>query len=1573
MRSIYKRLLKRALLSTLIIHLSLLSYATTYYVSNAGNDSNSGLASTLAWKTLVKVNSFTFRAGDQILFERGSSFYGSLTVKYSGASGSPIVFGAYGTGANPVITGFTQVTAWTNLGSNIWESTNAVSALSTLDMVVINNVNTPMGRIPNSGYYYFQSHSDNYHITSNSLSGTPNWTGAELALNANYYETKRCPITAQSGSTLTFTQPEPFSIYTNGLKFIIQNDIRTLDTPNEWYYNPTTKKISVYSTSQPTNVKVATTDNLVTISAKDYITFDGIDFTGANSKAFSISASDYITIQNCNISFSGRDAIYGPQAGTADRLTVDNCTIIESNNGAIGLPVFFTNATFSNNSITNSGMVYGATTKLVSSTNNAGIAYGISAIGSGSTFENNVITNSGYVGIRYLGSNVTVQNNYIYKFCQNQHDGGGLYTWNGSNTSYSGTLANANIIINELVNTDQQDGQSGQYDACIYLDNYSNGITISGNTMANSGIGLFLINSHEVTVSDNVVYNNDKGIRYYTLSGSAMANLLVTGNQIIAKSASQIVAYADEIEDIKPYLTANNNIYARPIDDNVTFKLVDRSIGAVTYAYNFEQWKTFSGKDASSTKSPQSISNENDLQFEYNASNTTKSVSLPDPMIDVKGTKYVGSVTLQPYTSVVLMKDANPDLGDVNAPIITSFTIPATSTSLTISVSGLSASDNVGVTGYLLTETSTKPYSTATGWTLTKPTSYTFTSTGTKSLYAWAKDAAGNVSASLKADVAISAPTATAYTLTGPSSGNVNTSSANFSVTPNNLYTGSITITPSGSGSAGLSIKVITFTNSSATQTFTITPTVAGSITLTATNNGSLVNPSNLNYTVNATVPGAPTTVTAIAGNTTATVTFVAPLNNGGTSDLTYTVTSIPAGGNDINAGTASLSHTITGLTNGTSYTFTVKATNIAGTSVSSTPSNSVTPVAISSTEYQSICDGSSYNGWTVTGKYQRTLIAKSGGDSIVTTYLTVNPKYSVTEDITINSGESYNGWTATGQYIRTLSSISGCDSIVTTNLTVVVNSGKQGQIPSHFVPVWQGQTGTNLMNFVINSAVFEDMPLGAEDEIGVFSGSICVGAGKLAQAINPADQGTYLSFQASQNTGTNNGYILNDTIIFKIWDTTNQLERSVQLVNYQSGIAPVITTGRFSSLATVIVSMVSYIEYSQTISLKQGNNMFSTYIVPNNPDLSKVVKSLCDLGQLYKIQDEAGLSFEYWGSYGGWINKIGNVAETESYNINVTADCALTIKGRMVSLPLNIPLKRGWNFISFPVSGVVNAMSVVQSLIDLNKLVKVQDEAGNSIEKLKKVGWVNNIGNFIPGKGYKVYVSSNTSLTIQENYPKSANMLAETSATEYFHAQYEGNGISHMNINMIGLAESGLAEGDELAAFDGEICVGTLKITEEHLLAGTASLISSYSTKVQNKDGFTNGDQILLYAWNKSTGEKTEVHAEVVDGALTFAQNASVLISMNNLTTGTNYLSEEVTIDVYPNPSRGNFTVRLNELLEMGNRIEILDNTGRLIATRQITNQSEAFNLDNPTSGLYFVKTTLGTKSEIHKLIVNK
>lgn len=105
----------------------------------------------------------------------------------------------------------------------------------------------------------------------------------------------------------------------------------------------------------------------------------------------------------------------------------------------------------------------------------------------------------------------------------------------------------------------------------------------------------------------------------------------------------------------------------------------------------------------------------------------------------------------------------------------------------------------------------------------------------------------------------------------------------------------------------------------------------------------------------NISVPGAPTSVTAVKGNAQATVSFSVPSDNGGSTILGYTIISNPG---NIKKSTTLTSDTITGLTNGTSYTFTVKAHNIAGTSIASSASSPVTPDASILVNYLVVAGG---------------------------------------------------------------------------------------------------------------------------------------------------------------------------------------------------------------------------------------------------------------------------------------------------------------------------------------------------------------------------------------------------------------------------------------------------------------------------------------------------------------------------------------------------------------------------------------------------------------------------------------
>lgn len=97
---------------------------TSYFIDNTvANDNDTGLSPDHAWKTIAKVNSSSFSPGDNILLKRGQLWRETLIIDQSGSIGNPITIGAYGTGADPIISGAGLLTSWTNHAGNVWKTT----------------------------------------------------------------------------------------------------------------------------------------------------------------------------------------------------------------------------------------------------------------------------------------------------------------------------------------------------------------------------------------------------------------------------------------------------------------------------------------------------------------------------------------------------------------------------------------------------------------------------------------------------------------------------------------------------------------------------------------------------------------------------------------------------------------------------------------------------------------------------------------------------------------------------------------------------------------------------------------------------------------------------------------------------------------------------------------------------------------------------------------------------------------------------------------------------------------------------------------------------------------------------------------------------------------------------------------------------------------------------------------------------------------------------------------------------------------------------------------------------------
>jgi hypothetical protein len=165
---------------------------------------------------------------------------------------------------------------------------------------------------------------------------------------------------------------------------------------------------------------------------------------------------------------------------------------------------------------------------------------------------------------------------------------------------------------------------------------------------------------------------------------------------------------------------------------------------------------------------------------------------------------------------------------------------------------------------------------------------------------------------------------------------------------------------PTNDGGSDITSYTVTSTPGSRTATGASSPLIVTGLTngvnymfrVVATNS---IGPSAVSAASSAvtpaTVPDAPTGVSALPGNTQADVGFTTPTSNGGAAITSYTVTSDPGG---FTASGSLPLITVRGLTNDIPYTFTVVATNRVGSSVSSSASTAVTPNSLTRPSFMS-------------------------------------------------------------------------------------------------------------------------------------------------------------------------------------------------------------------------------------------------------------------------------------------------------------------------------------------------------------------------------------------------------------------------------------------------------------------------------------------------------------------------------------------------------------------------------------------------------------------------------------------
>jgi hypothetical protein len=206
--------------------------ADSYYVSQAGDDSNGGTTDKTAWRTLEKVNTAKLKAGDQMYFHRGDVFRGQLEIRGSGKPGEPIVIAAYGVGAKPILSGAVLVKLWKSYKNGIYQAsqTNAVTS------VYVNDNLQSLARYPSAGFCTIE-HGDKISMDdSHGLPANVDLIGATVRIRAVDWQYEIAKVVSHQSNKIVFAQNMMYECGA-GYGYFLDNKLEFLDNPGEWFYD----------------------------------------------------------------------------------------------------------------------------------------------------------------------------------------------------------------------------------------------------------------------------------------------------------------------------------------------------------------------------------------------------------------------------------------------------------------------------------------------------------------------------------------------------------------------------------------------------------------------------------------------------------------------------------------------------------------------------------------------------------------------------------------------------------------------------------------------------------------------------------------------------------------------------------------------------------------------------------------------------------------------------------------------------------------------------------------------------------------------------------------------------------------------------------------------------------------------------------------------------------------------------------------------------------------------------------------------------------------------------------------
>lgn len=569
-------------------------WAATYHVdASSGNDRQSGLSDPAGdispWQSLDRVHRARLKKGDTVLFKRGGRWLGPLMLQ------SGVTYGAYGSGALPVISGAVEVQV--PMGSP------ATGAVHVMPLNLGGQVPTQLfmedasGRVakltrarhPNVGRGAFGEGSRYLAVAADQDPGRSD----ELRIDAGVI-----PSQAEMAHAVAFVRNDRWvsSAYNierlhkgrvlsihpirreilpvrPGWGYWLENERWMLDAPGEWFYDQRKRQLHVWLpdgvATRLGKLRLSVVPHGVVGRDAGRFTLQDIEIQETADDGLNITgAGDAFRIERVVVARAGHRGLHitDSEGGTLKQVQA-----LDSADEGISLGDFrfmphvqpSRNIDISGCVVRNAGMGYYAHSAVV--------------LGDGGRLEDCRIENSSFIGIHAWKNNV-IKGNHVMGSCLAFDDCGAIYTISrhGGRRGYPlNVLIEGNLITaapGGLAASDasRRDGVPGaawrSETRGIYLDDDSRDVRVQGNTVSGHDHGVLLHLATRNAIHGNVIHGNrDSQIWFQQndVDHPVRANQ-VTHNTLLGHVGSLLMVLTNDFGDVLDFARFAGNRYLAP-------------------------------------------------------------------------------------------------------------------------------------------------------------------------------------------------------------------------------------------------------------------------------------------------------------------------------------------------------------------------------------------------------------------------------------------------------------------------------------------------------------------------------------------------------------------------------------------------------------------------------------------------------------------------------------------------------------------------------------------------------------------------------------------------------------------------------------------------------------------------------------------------------------------------------------------------------------------------------------------------------------------------------------------------